>query len=148
VGLSRFAEMLGIESEDFELHHAIDDSVLSAHILAKVYERESFTTAVRPMNEEFYRRLTFKPSIVKELDDPAVKKEKLIFHCPKCRKPLKETGQWRFFHNRFNAPLQCPVCRGEYYGRVQVRRTFDGPVTKRSLAPKKPKEPEEKKENT
>ena len=143
VGLSKFADLLGMPSDMLELHHAIDDSVLSAQILGRVYEKTSFDAAIRPMNEDFYKRLTFKPSIVKELDDPAVKKEKFVFHCPKCRKTLKETGQWRFFHNRFNAPLQCPVCRGEFFGRVQVRLTFDGPVTKRSLAPKKPKETEE-----
>ena len=143
VGLAKFAELLHMSSDELELHHAIDDSVLSAQILRRVYEEPSFSVAIRPLDDEFYRRLTFKPTIIKELDDPAVKKEKFNFNCPQCRKALKQKGQWRFFHNRFNATLQCPQCKTEYFGRVQVRRLFDGPVTKRSLAPKKEKEPQE-----
>ena len=143
IGLAKFAELLGITGEGLELHHAIDDSVLSAEILRRVYEKASFNAAIRPLDGEFYQRLAFKPTIVKELNDPAVNKKSFVFKCPVCGKRLSEKGKWKFFHNRFNAPLQCGECKGEYFGRVQVRVTFDGPVTKRNLAPKKEKETEE-----
>ncbi|MBR2405702.1 MAG: exonuclease domain-containing protein [Clostridia bacterium] len=143
IGLAKFAELLGMNSDDLALHHAIDDSVLSAAILRRVYHRPSFEAAVRSLDDEFYRRLTFKPTIVKELNDPAVDRKKFVFTCPDCGKRLKETGKWRFFHNQFNSTLQCGVCNTLYHGRVQVRLTYDGPVTKRRLAPKKEKQPEE-----
>lgn len=136
VGLAKFADLLGMESDSLELHHAIDDSVLSAHILRRVYDKASFAEAVQPMDEEFYRRITFKPSFVCELDDPLVDRKDFRFRCQACGKPLKEKGNWRFFHRQFQAQLQCPACDKKYIGRVQIRRLYDGPQIKRRLLPK------------
>lgn len=136
VGLSNFAALLGMDCESFELHHAIDDSVLSAAILGEVYDKRSFAAAVRPVGDEFYRRVTFKPSFIKELDDPLVNKKHFRFRCPHCRKVLVEKEKWRFFHQKFQNKLCCPKCGGEYLGRVQLRRLFDGVSVKRRLLPK------------
>ncbi len=144
VGLAKFAALLGMDSESLELHHAIDDSVLSALILRRVYDKASFDAAVRPTDEEFYRRITFKPTFVRELDDPAVRRADFRFRCPSCGKPLKEKEEWRFFHRQFQAQLQCPACDAKYVGRVRIRRLYDGPQIKRRLIPKT----EEKSEGT
>lgn len=136
VALVKFAALLGMDSETLELHHAIDDSVLSAQILQRVYDAASFSAAVRAMDELFYRRITFKPSFVRELDDPAVRASDFNFRCDACRKALKATEAWQFRHRYFQAPLHCPACGGKYIGRVQIRRLFDGPQIKRRLLPK------------
>lgn len=135
VGLAKFAGLLGMDSDSLELHHAIDDSVLSAQILKRVYDRVSFDAAVRPTNEEFYRRITFKPTFVRELDDPAVKQTDFQFRCEGCGKRLKPAEPWQFRHRYFTAPLYCS-CGKKYTGRVQIRRMFDGPEVKRRLLPK------------
>ncbi len=144
VGLSKFAELLGMSSEALELHHAIDDSVLSAQILKRVYDKASFRAAVRPANDEFYRRLHFKPTFVRELDDPAVCQKDLQFRCEACGKRLRPVEPWQFRHRYFVAPLHCS-CGKKYTGRVQIRRLFDGPEVKRRLIVKteKPEQTEE-----
>ena len=143
VALVKFAELLGMNSDDLELHHAIDDSRLSTQILQRVYDKRSFKSAVQPLNEQFYRRITFKPSFVKDLDDPAVRRKDFQFRCTSCGKRLKAKGNWKFFHRHFQASLACPSCDAEYVGRVQIRQLFDGPQVKRRLLPKTEKQPEE-----
>ena len=132
VGLAKFAELLGMSSEALELHHAIDDSVLSAQILKHVYDTVSFRAAVRPTDDEFYRRIHFKPTFVRELDDPAVRQKDLQFRCEACGKRLRPVEPWQFRHRYFVAPLHCS-CGKKYVGRVQIRRLFDGPEVKRRL---------------
>ncbi len=143
VALAKFAELLGMDSSTLELHHAIDDSILSAHILTRVCEKASFQAAVRPMNEEFYRRITFKPSFVRELDDPAAKAADFNFRCEACGKRLRTGAPWQFVHRYFQAPLHCPSCAAQYVGRVQIRRLFDGAQVKRRLLPKKQEKSDE-----
>lgn len=136
IGLSKFAELLGMDCASFDLHHAIDDSVLSAAILKQVYDKRSFAAAVHPVGDEFYRRVTFKPSYVSDLNDPIVNKKHFRFRCQQCRKVLVEKEKWRFFHQKFQNKLRCPKCGAEYLGRVQIRRLFDGASVKRRLLPK------------
>ncbi len=144
VGLAKLAALLGMDSDSLELHHAIDDSVLSAQILKRVYDRASFKAAVRPTDEAFYRRITFKPTFVREFDDPAVKQRDFRFRCDTCGKRLKATEPWRFSHRYFTAPLHCAACDRKFVGRVQIRRLFDGPEVKRRLIHKTDeKKPEE-----
>lgn len=134
VGLGNFAELLGMDHETLELHHAIDDSVLTAQILRRVYDRPSFEAALRPTDDEFYARLRFKPSFVRELDDPAARPEYFVFRCEQCGETLKPTAPWKFLHRYFTAPLQC-ACGKNYVGRVQIRCFYDGPKVKRWLRP-------------
>ncbi len=143
VALAKFAELLGMDSSTLELHHAIDDSILSARVLARVYEAASFNAATRPMNEEFYRRITFKPSFVRELDDPSAKAADFTFRCEACGKRLRLGAPWQFVHRYFQAPLQCPACAAQYVGRVQIRRLFDSTQVKRRLLPTKQEKSDE-----
>ncbi len=126
VALGKMAEMLQLSSEDMELHHAIDDSVLAAAVFRRVYDLFSFRKAVSRVNDEFYRRLTFKPSFIHEIDDPLIKRSHLRFSCEACRHNMKRTGEWQFKHRYFTAPFLCARCGAEYVGRVQAKRKFDG----------------------
>lgn len=134
VGLEKFAELLGLDCDALELHHAIDDSVLAARILRHVYDRPSFEAALCPTDDEFYSRLRFKPSYVCDWNDPAVKPEQFAFHCEQCGKLLKPVAPWQFHHRYFVATLPCS-CGSKYVGRVQIRRLYDGPKVKRWLRP-------------
>ena len=96
LGLARAGEMLGIPEDDMSLHRALDDSKLTAAILQKVYEKESFVAAILPVDAEFYKRITFKTTIIKDLDDPLVKRSELCFNCPDCGQNMKRKGTWRF----------------------------------------------------
>lgn len=133
VALGKMAELLDLNSEEMELHHAIDDSVLAAAVFRRVYELFSFRKAVFRVDEEFYRRLTFKPSFIREIDDPLIRRSHLRFSCETCHRNMKRTGEWQFQHRYFTAPFHCAHCGVDYIGRVQAKRKFDSVDIKKRL---------------
>ena len=141
VGLARAGEMLGIPEDDMALHRALDDSRLTAQILQKVYEPESFRAAIQRVDAEFYRRITIKTVILSDIDDPLVKRSELHFSCPECGRELKRKEQWRFRSRAFCADFSCKTCRKEYRGRVQFRQKYEGVECRKKLTEKQPQEP-------
>lgn len=139
LGLARAGEMLGIPEDDMSLHRALDDSKLTAAILQKVYDKDSFVAAIMPVDEEFYKRVTFKTVIIKDLDDPLVKRSELCFDCPDCGQNLKRKGTWRFRSRAFCAEFSCRRCEKKYNGRVQFRLKYEGVETKKKLTEILPK---------
>lgn len=133
LGLARAGEMLGIPEDDMSLHRALDDSKLTAAILQKVYEKESFVARIMPVDEEFYKRITFKATIIKDLDDPLVKRSELCFTCPNCGQNMKRKGAWRFRSRAFCAEFSCRKCAKKYTGRVQYKLKYEGVEVKKKL---------------
>ena len=133
LGLARAGEMLGIPEDDMSLHRALDDSKLTAAILQKVYDKDTFVEAIMPVDDEFYKRITFKTVIIKDLDDPLVKRSELCFNCPECGQNLKRKGSWRFRSRAFCAEFSCRRCEKKYTGRVQFRLRYEGVETKKKL---------------
>ena len=148
LGLARAGEMLGIPEDDMSLHRALDDSKLTASILQKVYNHESFTKAIMPVDEEFYKRITFKTSIIKDLDDPLVKRSELCFNCPECGQNMKRKGAWRFRSRAFCAEFSCRKCAKKYTGRVQYKLKYEGVEVKKKLIEILPKAEETETEPT
>ncbi len=140
LGLARAGEMLDIPEENMSLHRALDDSKLTAAILQKVYDRDSFLPEILPVDEEFYQRITFKTSIIKDLDDPMVKRSELCFDCPDCGRNMKRRGNWRFRSRAFCAEFSCRRCNKKYNGRVQFRLKYEGVEVRKKLSEILPKE--------
>ena len=133
LGLARAGELLGIPEDDMSLHRALDDSKLTAAILQKVYDADSFTAAILPVDKEFYKRITFKTIIIKDLDDPRVKRSELCFNCPECGQNMKRKGSWRFRSRAFCAEFSCRRCEKKYNGRVQYKLKYEGIEVKKKL---------------
>ncbi|MBQ8683662.1 MAG: exonuclease domain-containing protein [Clostridia bacterium] len=140
LGLARAGEMLGIPEDNMSLHRALDDSRLTAAILQKVYDRESFLPAIQPVDEEFYPRITFKVTIIKDLDDPLIKRSELCFNCPECGQNMKRKGNWRFRSRAFCAEFSCRRCDKRYTGRAQFRLKYEGVEVRKKLNPILPSE--------
>ncbi len=145
LGLARAGEMLGIPEDDMSLHRALDDSKLTAAILQKVYDKDTFAETILPVDGEFYKRITFKTVIIKDLDDPLVKRSELTFNCPECGQNMKRKGSWRFRSRAFCAEFSCRRCEKKYNGRVQFRLRYEGVEVKKKLNEILPKveQPEE-----
>ena len=139
VGLAKFAEAVGIDLTDRELHHAIDDSVLSAEIFDRVYEKRSFDKAICPIDEEFYRRVTFRTTVISDINNPLIRRGDLHFACDTCGHNLKRVGKWKFFHNMFSASFRCEACDRTFTGRVQAKLKYEGVEVKKRLVYKEPK---------
>lgn len=143
LGLARAGELLGIPEDDMSLHRALDDSKLTAAILQNVYEPESFSAAILPVDEEFYKRITFKTVIIKDLNDPLVKRSELVFNCPECGKNMKRKGGWRFRNRAFCAEFSCRCTDMRYNGRVQFKLKYEGVEVRKKLTEIRPPEPQE-----
>ena len=140
LGLARAGEMLGIPEDNMSLHRALDDSKLTAAILQKVYDADSFVPAIMPVDEEFYKRITFKTVIIKDLNDPLVKRSELAFDCPHCGKNMKRKGSWRFRNRAFCAEFSCRCTDVRYTGRVQFKLKYEGVEVRKKLTEIRPAE--------
>ncbi len=146
MGLSKACELLGIPEEGMDLHRALDDSILTGRVFARVFEPVTFSRAVRPADREFYDRLTFKTVIISDINDENVDREALSFRCEGCGRPLRRTSDWKFRSRAFCAEFLCRSCKTKYTARVQVKLKYDGPVTKRKLVVKAPESEKDKRE--
>lgn len=133
LGLAKAGELLGIPEDNMSLHRALDDSKLTAAILQKVYEADSFAAAIMSVDDEFYPRMTFKTVIIKDLDDPLVKRSELSFDCPHCGKNMKRKGTWRFRNRAFCAEFSCRCMDVKYSGRVQFKLKYEGVEVRKKL---------------
>ncbi len=133
LGLAKAGEMLEIPEDNMSLHRALDDSKLTATILQKLYEADSFAASIMPVDDEFYPRLTFKTVIIKDLDDPLVKRSELSFDCPHCGKNMKRKGTWRFRNRAFCAEFSCRCTNVKYSGRVQFKLKYEGVEVRKKL---------------
>ena len=140
LGLARAGEMLGIPEDNMSLHRALDDSKLTAAILQKVYDADTFVPAIMPVDGEFYKRITFKTVIIKDLDDPLVKRSELTFDCPHCGKNMKRKGTWRFRNRGFCAEFSCRCTEVRYTGRVQFKLKYEGVEVRKKLSEIRPAE--------
>ncbi len=137
LGLAKAGELLGISEDELSLHRALDDSRLTARILQSVVERESFDSAIMAVDAEFYRRITFKTTVISDIDNPLVKRSELAFNCPECGQGMRRRGQWRFRSRAFCAEFSCRRCKKEYNGRVQFRLKYEGLEVRKKLNEKK-----------
>ncbi len=139
MGLTKAGEALGISTEGLEAHRAVDDSELTARIFAATYDKPSFEAFVKRTDEDFYKRLLYKPHFVSHVGNPLVKLEYLTFECPACGRPLQAQSKWRYSGRMLCADMPCS-CGKKYVGRVQVKVLYDDVAVRRRLTEAKPKE--------
>jgi len=145
MGLSRACEQLGIDAGDSALHRALDDSLLTAEVFRKVYDKLAFAPFLRPTGQEFYDRLLYKPTVIDDIDSPLIKRSDLCFSCPDCETPLHRKSKWGFYGKHFCSEFQCRRCRKTFVARVQYKQTYDGVIVKRKVKEKVKKSPEAQK---
>lgn len=133
-GLGKACEILGIDSEGMDKHRALDDSILTGKVFSRIYETDSFKSFVFDADEEFYKRLTFKTTIISDIDNEHVDISEIKFKCSICDSPLKKTSEWYFKSRAFYADFICEACNMAYTARVQVKLKYDGAETSKSLS--------------
>lgn len=143
MGLAKACERLGISGEDMDSHRALDDSIMTGRVLAKVYEPVSFARQTAEVDDRFYERITFKTVIISDIDSPLVKRSELQFRCEDCNRPLRREGEWKFRSRAFCANFVCRQCGREYAGRVQFKLKYEGVEVKRKLTDRPKPQPEE-----
>lgn len=141
ISLSNAAELLSIKTDDIDFHTAKDDSLVSAHLLKKCYNKQRFEALIRDVSDpEFFKRLRFKSYAISKLSDPDVDKSQLIFNCPECSKKAKRVSGWKYSNRWFWANFTCS-CGKKFCGRVSFKKTFDDVIVRRNIGEFKVKKP-------
>ena len=134
ISLATAAELLGITTENYDLHNAKDDSLLCASLLKKRYNAPAFDSLVKDTSDpNFYKQLHFKPYFISKISDKLIDKKTLEFCCEKCENKMKRLTKWRYHNNWFNANFLCEECGKKYVCRVSYKKTFDDLLVKRRI---------------
>ncbi len=136
ISVSNAALMLGIAIDGIDLHRALDDSLLCAEILRKVYNKERMHTYIIDTSApDYYSRLTFKAYIIRDINSPLVNKKKMEFKCEKCGNDALRMTSWSFKGHGFRADFLCKACDYKFVGRVTFKKYYDKVVVKHNTAP-------------
>lgn len=136
VSVANAALMLGISIDGIGLHRALDDSLLCAEILRKVYNREQLLESVVDTGApDYYKRLTFKAYIIRDINNPLVNKKKMEFKCERCGGDTKRMSSWAFKDRYFKSEFACNCCGYRFIGRVTFKKYYDNVVVKHNTVP-------------
>lgn len=140
ISLEAAAEFLGVETESFELHNALDDCRLSAMLLKLCYDKQRFDTLVRDTgNPEFYARLKFKAYPISDIKDSNINPSQLKFQCPMCMGQTRRLKTWKYCNRWFIADFECKNCGYKFNGRVSFKKTYDDLQVKHKVCEYKPR---------
>ena len=141
ISLSNAAQLLGITTENYDLHTAKDDSMLSAALLKKLYNGPALEQLLKDTSDpDFYKQLYFKPYYISTINDKLIDKRTLEFYCEKCENKMKRLTKWRHHNNWFNANFLCEDCGKKFVCRVSYKKTYDDLIVKRRILEPKVKE--------
>lgn len=112
-------------------HRALDDSILSAECLRRVFSPALVEQFTLPCGDEFYERLRFKAYVISDIHSPKVDPEQLRCFCDQCGREAQQKSEWVFTCRAFRAKFFCPHCERllrhtvrfkQYYDRLDVHR--------------------------
>ncbi len=140
ISLEGAAELLGFDTEGYELHTALDDCRVCALMLKECYNKKRFDSLLRDTTKpEFYERLRFKPYPISNINDENIKKSQLEFKCPLCQGSTKRLRPWKYHNRWFIADFQCKACAHKFNGRVAFKKTYDDLQVKHKVCEYKPR---------
>ncbi len=140
ISLEGAAELLGIETEAYSLHTALDDCRVCALMLKECYNRDKFAALLKDTAApDFYARLRFRPYPISDINDSNIKRSELEFACPECGKKARRISPWKYRNRWFTADFKCRECGFKFNGRVAFKKTYDDLQVKHKVCEFKPK---------
>lgn len=133
IGLFDAAELSGVDVETFSHHRALDDSMITAECLRKVFDSSDFFDYVFRCDDEFYSRLQFKPHAIGNINSPLVNKALLDFKCDRCGSKGEQVTEWKYSNQFFRAVYHCPKCNYNVRVAVRFKKYFDRLETKKTV---------------
>lgn len=140
MGLSTCAELLGLSDEGLELHRAFDDALFSLQCFKELYDYDKFRGYVELANDEFYRKITFKNSIIYDVKNPLIDKKEFYICCDKCGKKAFRKTKWSMKNRSFRAQFRCKKCKRDFEGRITFRLKYEGLKIDRRIVEKEKNE--------
>lgn len=124
-GLSYAAECLEIDPDCFPHHRALDDSLLSAECLKKVFHEEKLNEFIKICDYDFYARLLFHPYVIKNKNDPLIDKNLFNCFCEICGGKVQTVKKWKFMNQSFRGIFYCENCDREFRVTLRVKKFYD-----------------------
>lgn len=126
ISLKSAAEFYKINTENFSMHRAEDDSRVCGVILKNCYDKEVFKNYIRNvLTGNFYKKLLFKPYFITDLKDEGIDKDKLFFECPVCNTKQKFHGKYNPKSKSFSNIIKCSNCKKKIAVSFRFKRTFE-----------------------
>lgn len=135
MALQTAAEKLSVDMSDIPLHRAVGDSILTARVLKKVYDRRCFEPYIQLVDDEFYKKLNFHNTFIYHLENPLIDREKMYFLCPKCGAVCTCTEEWTVKGKAFRTIAVCESCNVRYKGKIQFKLCYEGVKILKRLVP-------------
>lgn len=133
-GLSYAAECLEIDPEEFPHHRALDDSLLSAECLKKVYDPEKLSEFIKICDYDFYARLAFHPYFIKDKNDPLIDRKMFNCYCDICGGKVDTVKKWKFINQSFMGVFFCDNCNREFKVNLRIKKFYDRLDIKRNYS--------------
>ncbi len=143
IGLSAAAEKLGIDVQSYSLHRALDDSMLTADLFRKIYNKHMFSSYTLVCDTAFYSKITFKPKVITDINSPLIDKSKMRCLCDVCGGACERVSDWRVINQAFRAVFQCKKCKRkirftirfkEYYDRIDIKSSSVPFIEKKEIS--------------
>ncbi len=135
MALQMAAQELSVPMDDLPLHRAVGDSILTARVLQKIYDREKFLPLIQETDAAFYEKLNFHVTYLYHYDHPLIDKSQMYFLCPDCACTCQQEKAWKVRNKAFHAEFVCPTCGTKYRGRIQFKQYYDGVKIAKRLVP-------------
>ncbi len=136
LGLSTCADKLQVSYDGAELHRGLDDSLLSLECLKKVYDNDRIRDFIEVANDEFYKKITFKNTVIFDLKNPLIDKKEFYILCDKCGKKARRKSKWVCKNRSFRAMHRCSKCKRDFEGRLTFRLKYEGVSVDRRVVEK------------
>ncbi len=138
LGLQNCADMLGIGSNEEQLHRAHTDAELSYNCFKELYSPMDIGRYISPADDRFYRKITFKNRQLTDINNPMIDKSKMYFDCDECGIRAEQITRFKVKNKSFVANFRCPKCRKLFKGKITARLKFDGvTLNKKIVTPNK-----------
>ena len=146
IGLAAACEKFGIDPEEFSHHRALDDCFMTIECVKKVFDKDKLGKYINKCDDRFYERLSFKPFVIRDINNPLVDKTKLKCVCNICGGKVIRKKKWRFVNQSFRAEFYCPNCDRHFRLCVRYKQFYDRLDVKRTFSEIQPKNNTDKKE--
>lgn len=131
--LSTCCSLAGISYDADRLHRALEDARKTSECFVKLYNKKKIKGYILPVNEDFFRRITFKTRILTSETIHNDNVGKIKFSCPHCDKKIKQKGEWIIKNKSFRAEFFCNKCNAKLIGIVSYKEKFDGLVIRHKV---------------
>ncbi len=119
------AEQLNINTYGINHHRAIEDCMLAAECLKKLYLRQAILCYIKKADNDFYERMNFHGNYISGSDNPLVDLKGIFFNCDLCGSRCKRIKKWESKNKAFYSVFKCPECGNHFKGKLTLKKKYD-----------------------